>query len=218
MPKVRSTKTPPKPNSPGAGGCVFVQDPDDAAASHEPALWLPEITPATLILGPAPEGFDSNILIDPVLSKGLSTDRQYGADRYIILTDPQGDHTIWLRGADAERRPSIILPLDAAFDLRAAMMWRFYRRLRGRPAGPLPRILQLTPLRRVRLILLLHALDFRLAGAGLRDIAAALIDARDATLPAIEWKSSAARRKATRLVKDSLALMNGGYRKLLRGG
>ena len=29
------------------------------------------------------------------------------------------------------RRPSVILPLDAAFELRAAMMWRFYRRLRG---------------------------------------------------------------------------------------
>jgi hypothetical protein len=202
---------------PGAGGCVFVHDPD-AAATHEPALWLPEIAPATLILAPAPEGFDPNILIDPVLSGGLSADGQDDADRYVILTDPQGDHPIWLHSTDASCRPSIILPLDASFELRAAMMWRFYRRLRGRSAGPLPRALQLTPLQRRRLILLLHALDFRLAGAGLRDIAAALIDARDAKLPAIEWKSSAARRKASRLVKDSLTLMHGGYRKLLSGG
>lgn len=202
---------------PGAGGYSFVHDPD-AVASHEPALWRPEIAAATLILAPAPEGFDPNILIDPALSGGLSADHQDGADRYVILTDPQGDHPIWLHGAGAARRPSIILPLDAAFELRAAMMWRFYRRLRGRSAGPLPRGFQLTPLRRRRLILLLHTLDFRLAGAGLRDITAALIDARDARLPAIEWKSSASRRKATRLVRDSLALMNGDYRKLLRGG
>jgi hypothetical protein len=215
--KAHSTKTPLRPNSPGAGGCVFVRDPD-AVASHEPALWRPEIAPATLILAPAPDGFDAGVLTDQALSGGLSADRQDGDDRYIILGDSQGDHPIWLHGADAARRPSVILPLDAAFELRAAMMWRFYRRLRGRPAGPLPRALQLTPLRRVRLILLLHALDFRLAGTGLRDITAALIDAREATLPAIEWKSSAARRKATRLVRDSLALMNGGYRKLLRGG
>jgi hypothetical protein len=178
---------------------------------------LPEIAPATLILAPAPEGFDPNILIASALSNGLSADRQDGADRYVILADPQGDHPIWLRGADAVLRPSVILPLDAAFELRAAMMWRFYRRLCGRPAGPLPRSFQLTPLRRRRLILLLHTLDFRLAGAGLRDITAALIDAREAMLPAIEWKSSAARRKASRLVQDSLALMHGGYRKLLRG-
>jgi len=203
---------------PGVGGCVFVHNPD-VAAGREPALWLPEIAPATLILAPAPEGFDTNILIDPVLlSGGLSADGQDGADRYVILTDPQGDHPVWLHGAGAAYRPSIILPLDAAFELRAAMTWRFYRRLRGRPAGPLPRSFQLTPLRRKRLIMLLHALDFRLAGAGLREITAALIDAREARLPAIEWKSSAARRKATRMVKDSLALMNGGYRRLLRGG
>lgn len=153
-----------------------------------------------------------------MLSSGLTADRQDGADRYIIISDPQGDHPVWLHGADAASQPSVILPLDAAFELRAAMTWRFYRRLCGRSAGPLPRSFQLTPLRRMRLILLLHALDFRLAGAGLRDIAAALVDARDAKLPAIEWKSSAARRKASRLVKDSLAMMRGGYRKLLRGG
>lgn len=217
MHKAHSTKTPLRPNSPGAGGCVFVRDPD-AAASREPALWLPEIAPATLILAPAPDGFDVGFPFDPASSGGLSADRRDGADRYVILGDPQGDHLIWLHGADAARRPSVVLPLDAAFELRAAMMWRFYRRLRGRAAGPLPRALQLTPLQRVRLILLLHALDFRLAGAGLRDITAALIDAREAMLPAIEWKSSAARRRATRLIRDSLALMNGDYRKLLRGG
>ncbi|VTZ26134.1 conserved hypothetical protein [Methylocella tundrae] len=112
----------------------------------------------------------------------------------------------------------MILPLDAAFELRIEVMQRFYRRLRGRPAGLPPRALDLTPLRRARLILLLHALDFRLAGAGPRDIAAALIDAEAAALPAIEWKSSATRRKANRLIRDSVALMNGGYRELLRGG
>jgi hypothetical protein len=98
------------------------------------------------------------------------------------------------------------------------VMNRFYRRLRGRPAGPLPQTLQLTALRRARLILLLHALDFRLAGARPREIAAALIDAREASLPALEWKSSAARRRTNRMIADALALMNGEYRKLLRGG
>jgi hypothetical protein len=113
---------------------------------------------------------------------------------------------------------AVILLLDAAFDLRIEAVLRFARHLRGRPAGPLPRALDLTPQRRARLIQLLQALDLRLAGAGPREIAAALLDADAAALPAIEWKSSAIRRKANRLIKDALALMNGGYRKLLRGG
>ncbi|WP_234729999.1 DUF2285 domain-containing protein [Acidocella facilis] len=119
---------------------------------------------------------------------------------------------------DAARRPALILPLDAAFELRVMVLSRFYRRLRGRVAGPLPQALQLTPLRRARLILLLHALDFRLAGARPRDIAAALVDAREATLPALEWKSSAARRRTNRMIADAIGLMNGEYRKLLCGG
>jgi len=45
-----------------------------------------------------------------------------------------------------------------------------------------------------------------------------LIDAENAALPALEWKSSATRRKANRLIHDSVALMNGGYKRLLRGG
>lgn len=118
----------------------------------------------------------------------------------------------------APRRPAIILPLDASLEIRLEVASRFVRRLQGGAAGPLPRALQLTVQRRTRLILLLHALDFRLGGAGPRDIAASLIDAEDAALPALEWKSSATRRKANRLIHDSIALMNGGYKRLLRGG
>lgn len=180
-------------------------------------LWRPEIAPGTLILEPAPPGFDSGAMFDPAALGTILVDRVDADDRRIVVADRLGDLHFWLHGIDAARRPAVILPLDAALDLRIEILWRFFRRLRGRPAGPLPRALDLTPLRRARLIQLLHALDFRLAGAGPRDIAAALIDPNEATLPAIEWKSSAARRKANRLIHDALELMNGGYRKLLRG-
>lgn len=148
----------------------------------------------------------------------LAADRQGGAARSVVLTDPDGDQYLWLTGAGPQRGLAVVLPLDDAFDLRVEAVLRFARRLRGRPAGPLPPGLQLTPQRRARLIQLLHALDFRLAGASRREIATALLDVEAASLPAIEWKSSATRRKANRLISDSLDLMNGGYRKLLRGG
>lgn len=156
--------------------------------------------------------------VDPAALGGIVADRRDGAARHLALADREGDQYLWLTDADSHHGLAAILPLDAVLDLRIEAVIRFARRLRGRSAGPLPRGLDLTPQRRARLILLLHALDFRLTGAGRRETAAALLDADAATLPAIEWKSSAARRKVNRLIKDALALMNGGYRKLLRGG
>jgi len=135
-----------------------------------------------------------------------------------VVSDASGNLHIWLQDADATRRPALILPLDGMSELRLDIALRLYRRLRGRQTGLLPRGLQLTPMQRARLILLLHAFDFHDAGGGPRDVAAALIDAKEAALPAIEWKSSGVRRKANRLIRDSVALVNGGYLKLLRGG
>jgi hypothetical protein len=134
-----------------------------------------------------------------------------------VIGDARGNIHVWMNER-APSRPAIILSLDASLEIRIEVASRFVRLLHGGAAGPLPRALQLTAQRRARLILLLHVLDFRLGGASARDIAAALIDAEDTALPAIEWKSSATRRKANRLIHDSMALMNGGYKRLLRGG
>lgn len=168
-----------------------------------------------MIFIPAPENFDGVIPLDLPFGTARIAEYRNGEDSHLILADTEGTHRFWLHGTETLRRPAILLPLDAAFDLRIEAMGRLYRHLRGRPAGPLPRALQLTTMRRARFILLLHTLDFRLAGAGPREIAAALLDKEAAALPAIEWKSSATRRKANHLIHDALALMNGGYRKLL---
>jgi hypothetical protein len=148
---------------------------------------------------------------------GLIVDRSEGNGRHLVLDDDEGHHYLWLPDPETAQRPAAMLPLDEAFELRLEVASRFYRRLDGRPAGPLPQALQITPFQRMRLILLLHALDFHLVGASPREIAAALVDPEAAALPAREWKSSALRRKANRLITDARALMNGGYRRLLRG-
>lgn len=64
---------------------------------------------------------------------------------------------------------------------------------------------------------MLRAIDGRLAGASYREIAAVLLDPTVANLPARDWKGSAAHSRVYRLVKDALAFIHGGYRKLLRG-
>lgn len=148
----------------------------------------------------------------------IVVDRVEADGRHLVVGDASGQLQIWLQNADAEQPSAVVLPLDGAFELRLDVASRLYRRLRGRRTTLLPRALQLTPMQRSRLKLLLHAFDFHSAGGGPRDIASALIDAKEAALPAIEWKSSAARRKANRLIHDAITLVNGGYLKLLRGG
>ncbi len=208
---------PPRPHWRAAGGCAFVHDPDRPAV-QEPVFWRPEAFPGTVIVTPAPQGYEAR---KPLVLSGLTSfaaDRQDGSEYHSILADPDGDHYLWRPDGGSGRCLAVVLPLDDTADLRFEAIGRFLCRLRGRPGGPLPTGLQLTPMRRARLIQLLHTLDYRLTGAGPRAIAAALVDKDAASLPAIEWKSSAARRKANRLIRDAQALMNGGYRKLLRGG
>jgi hypothetical protein len=138
--------------------------------------------------------------------------------RRIVVADTSSDFHIWLQDAPAALRPAVILPLDRACEFRLDLAFRFIRRLRGGHLTLLPRALRLTSIQKTRLIQMLHAFDVRSGGGGPRDIAAEVLDANDARLPAIEWKSSAARRKANRLIRDSLGLVRGGYLKLLRGG
>jgi hypothetical protein len=179
-------------------------------------LWLPEIDPGTLIIASAPPCFAANGTFDPTAFGAIVADKSDDGGRRLVVGGARGDIHVWMNEG-VPSRPAIILPLDASLEIRLESASRLVRLLQGGAAGPLPRALQLTAQRRARLILLLHALDFWLGGAGPRDIAASLIDAEDAALPALEWKSSATRRKANRLIHDSIALMNGGYKRLLRG-
>ena len=64
---------------------------------------------------------------------------------------------------------------------------------------------------------MLRAIDGRLDGASYREIASTLLDPDVARQPARDWKGSAAHSRVYRLVKDALALIRGGYRKLLSG-
>ena len=203
--------------SPVVGGCVFVHDPDKPA-ERESALWRPEVSPGTLILAPAPPGFDALPLVDPVELGPILADHTDADGRRLLIGDVSGDLHLWLPEADAAERLAVIVPPDGAAELRLDIASRFVRRLRGHRIALLPRALLLTPIQRGRLIQLLQAYDIHQAGGGPRDIAAEVAGSLQASLPAIEWKDSAARRLANRLIRDSLALVNGGYLRLLRGG
>ena len=137
--------------------------------------------------------------------------------RQVVVGDASGELHIWLPDIDAGRRPAMIAPFDSMFELRLDVASRLYRWLRGQRTNLLPRTLQLTPMQRTRLILMLHTHDILEAGGGPRDVAMAATGSHQADLPAVEWKDAAARRFANRLIHDSRALVNGGYLRLLRG-
>lgn len=198
------------------GGCGVAHDPA-SPVGPEPAIWLPEASPTTLILESAPTGFK---IVDSINRDafGHSLLEVSDADgRELVIADGSGELHVRLRDAQAARRPAVLVPLDGVGELRAEVALHFARRLAGQRSGLLPAALRLTSFQKRRLIQLLHAFDVHDFGGGPRDVAAKVLASDHAKRRSVEWKDSHARRKANRLIHDSIALVERGYLKLLRG-
>ena len=137
--------------------------------------------------------------------------------RHLLIDDPDGRHRLWIVDGVPKHGSAFLLAFDDDFGARLHSLQRLQRRLAGKRAGPPLRSLQLSPRQRARLVLQLRALDGEQDGASRREIAAVLLDADARTIPAIEWKNAALRKKVNRIVASAIALMNGGYLMLLRG-
>jgi hypothetical protein len=139
------------------------------------------------------------------LSSFVSTE----GDDYVI---ERFGTTLRVHLATSEADPTaVLLPFDDLFEVRVAATLRLWRVLKGRHPGRNPAAL--TEARRKRLVHALRALDGRLDGATHREIAAALfgIDA----IPERDWISHELRDRTARLVRLGMAMMKGGYRRLL---
>jgi len=144
---------------------------------------------------------------------GLAARSAMGDAWYGLWRESNGEHRFWL----AEPPPDgatgfvVVLPLDALFELRAEAALRFWLALAARPPGERQRVLPAQT--RERHILILRALDAKLAGASYRVIAEALLGFRGRTKN--DWEVSPLKNKVRRLVADGLFFMRGGYRELL---
>jgi hypothetical protein len=138
--------------------------------------------------------------------------------RELIVRDVSGEVHIWLLNDDAVERPAVVVPPDGAYQLRLDLASRFIRRLLGQPVGLLPPKLRLTDVQRGRYVQLLQAADLYEEGGEPRDVAARILHSDQAALPAIEFKDTAARKRADRLIKEAVALVSRDYLKILRGG
>jgi Uncharacterized conserved protein (DUF2285) len=188
--------------SPGAGGYFL-------PATNDPnvVLWTVEVLPSVVALTRLPPGLGhpafkpKPLLLDPVLAAE-------GEDYLIARLG--AEMRVHLDGGGADPN-AVLLPLDGLFEVRMAAARRLWRALNGRPPGPNPAAL--SKARRNRLILALRALDGRLDGATHRMIAAALFGAE--AIPERDWISHELRDRTARLVRLGIAMMNGGYRRLL---
>lgn len=150
-----------------------------------------------------------------------------GAEEPTIL--PEGttrgadDGLHHLLGAGGQRRLQVlqsdpdagalvaIIPLDQDGFARLDAVFRLLAQLHGRVV---PDDKRLTYQKRLRAKRMLQAYDGRLAGASQRDIAKVIF--RRTRVSRDEWQSAPERYAVIRLIRDARALVEGGYRSLLR--
>ena len=134
---------------------------------------------------------------------------------HAVLRIGSVDHRVWFK------EPPVLgasyaaeLPFDGDFVARAYAARRLWRAMNGRAPGPA--FNHLSKQRRERLSAAIRALDAHSAGGSYRVIAEALFG--KTRIPERAWKTHDCRNRTIRLVKSGIALVRGGYRKLLRPG
>lgn len=151
----------------------------------------------------------------PLLDLTAGQMRRAADGWHAVLRIGAVDHRVW------SKEPPVLgasyaaeLPFDGDFDTRAYAARRLWRAMNGRAPGPA--FHQLPKHRRERLSAAIRALDAHRAGGSYRVIAEALFGEK--RVPDRAWKTHDLRNRTIRLVQGGLALMRGGYRKLLRPG
>lgn len=189
-------------------------DPD-LPADRASLFWTPALQPDAFELRPSadqPGDFAMPIVLPGL--PGLAARSAVDGVWHGLWRGSGGEHRFWLSDPPPVSSTSfvVILPLDTLFELRAEAALRFWLALAGRPPGDRRR--DLPPQTRDRHVLILRALDAKLAGASYRVIAEALLGFRGRSKN--DWEVSPLKNKVRRLVADGLFYMHGGYRELLR--
>lgn len=172
-----------------------------------------------MILEAAPPGFAGAVLAELVAGHSLLADHSAADGRHLVLRDGAALRRIWLRCVEPGRPLAALIPCDAHAGLRRQAASDFCERS---GAGALVRDGSVMPtlFQTWRLNLLLAILD---AGGGSgqvtsHEVARLVVYPHLAIGRGVEWKTAPERRRTQRLIKESEALVAGGYRALLCGG
>jgi len=136
----------------------------------------------------------------------LVLDSESGPLRVVIVVNREPD----------ARRTWFVID-DAHLDTRLACVARVGRLLAGRPPGPLPSSLRLSPQQKLRQVRMLCIAEGRRLGVAARRIAAGLHGAHILRLSNREWHASAWHRAFYRDLEGAVFYRNGGHVALLQG-
>lgn len=132
---------------------------------------------------------------------------------HLLTTLRTGERIHVVRSAEVadQDRLAALIPLDRTGFGRIEAVLRLLASLydRAMPSDP-----RLTHQKRLRTKRMLRAFDGRRAGASQKAIASAIF--RLAPMSRDEWQSAPARFATRSLIRDGLAMVAGGYRKLLQ--
>lgn len=170
---------------------------------------MPTIVPVRPAL---PVDTSTRVRLD--LSELSESQFRRGPDGWHAVLSLRGvEHRIWLKKAPIIAAAyTVELPLDRDFEFRAGAGIRLWRGLNGRPQGAPPHAM--SAYRRRRIALALRASDASTDGATYREIAKVLLPAQ--SIAERDWETHEVRDQIKRLVKTGFALVQGGYRALLR--
>ena len=187
----------------------FAVDPQIEAVSAD-LHWLPAVDPRVVRLLADTTGTATFALP----TEAARIERVANDGRYLLL-GPRADVSaaLVLPITTPEQPLMALLPLDLDTPQRVDALLRLWRRIVGRP--PQASSDGLSPARRKRLVMSLRAVDARRAGADRREIAEVLFGA-DTVPEGAAFDDHHLRSRTSRLIRDGLAMIAGGYRKLLK--
>lgn len=174
-------------------------------------FWLAEEDTGSVILTPAPAfvAADSSPLSPPERSADLPI--EHGLHLLHDLRNGQRLHVAFPANGSADQPLVAVIPLGIEGFDRMEAVARLLASLHGRTIPPDTRLTrqQLARARRM-----LQAVDGHRAGASQREIAKVIF--RLKPIQRDDWQNAPERYATMDLIKDGLAMIAGGYRKLLR--
>lgn len=174
----------------------------------QPILWSPNADTGVVILTAAP---DSLISFPAVFDVSVASGDTALGFHAFHTTEALTSHLFILPGAKRDAPLAALIPLDRDSLGRIEALTRFCFSWQRRPVPPDTR---LTRQQRRRLRLMLQAVDGHLNGATYREIAKVIYGV--ARIDDAPWKTSPLRDSTIALVRNGLAMIDGGYRQLLR--
>lgn len=192
----------------GIGGCDFAT-PSNYTARDTTVFWAPEVDSSVVLLAAAPPTLPTETARATI----LQPDKTRRASDGLYIAHGHGRAMAYsvLLGLGRIDEPAVVLvPLGGSATERLSATDRLWRTAGDRPTTDT----RVTRQRRLRLRQMLRAVDGHTARASHRQIAQAIFGGKrvDAEL----WHESSLRYATMRLLRDGQAMVDGGYRKLLR--